>query len=119
MTEYITGSKKVVIIISSNLLTSEHCERSIRFAIANSVPLLFVKPPRNSSSPDEVTFKKQIGKHPTLSAAYSVSRFKCTTLGDEDEFLIHKNILTDQKVSFCHCNCISMIRFAMPSISAT
>ncbi|XP_067929359.1 interleukin-1 receptor accessory protein-like [Watersipora subatra] len=74
MTEYVKRSLRVIVITSSNLLETDYCDLSINVAIANHIPLIFVKPPSSDNPADKQKLDEMISERPELSAALAVSK---------------------------------------------
>ena len=72
MTEYVKRSKRVIVILSTVLLQTDYCDLSLDVALANNIPLLFLKPTAVDDPQVTEQFNELLGERPDLSAALSV-----------------------------------------------
>lgn len=65
-------SRRVIVVLSPSVLQTDYCDLSLTTAIADSVPLIFIRPPHTLESEKE-ELKTLIEANQELSAAIRVN----------------------------------------------
>lgn len=73
MTDYIKNSRRVIVILSSEGLQTDYCDLSVNVAIANNVPLIFIKPPHAQLAEESQAVDEILAENLDCSAAVAVS----------------------------------------------
>ncbi|KAF6016702.1 hypothetical protein EB796_024988 [Bugula neritina] len=73
MTDYIKNSRRVIVILSSEGLQTDYCDLSVNVAIANNVPLIFIKPPHAQLAEESQAVDEILAENLDCSAAVAIS----------------------------------------------